>query len=78
MWQWINGHEDDGVRNMLDDLPAAKTPHLTPSKNELEETANAFIEMLASSKKPLYEGAKISHLDAILQLLAVKAEYGYR
>ena len=33
------------------------------------------IEMLASSKKPLYEGAKISQLDAISQLMAVKAKY---
>lgn len=32
--------------------------------------------MLASSKKPLYKGAKISQLDAISQLVAIKAEYG--
>ena len=34
------------------------------------------MEVLASSKKPLYAGAKISQLDAISQLIAVKAEYG--
>ena len=45
---------------------------------EPEETAKAFLEILASSKKPLYEGAKLSVLDAISQLMAVKAEYGCR
>ena len=57
----------------------AEMANATPSENEPEEpeaTAKAFLEVLASSKKPLYAGAKISQLDAISQLIAVKAEYG--
>ena len=42
---------------------------------EPEPTAKAFLDMMASAKKPLYEGAKISQLDAISQLLADKAQY---
>ena len=79
MRQRIDGYEDDGVRDMLDDVIVAETANATPSENEpeeLEATAKAFLEVLASSKKPLYAGAKISQLDAISQLIAVKAEYG--
>ena len=79
MRQRIDGYEDDGVRDMLDDVIVAETANATPSENEPEEpeaTAKAFLEVLASSKKPLYAGAKISQLDAISQLIAVKAEYG--
>jgi hypothetical protein len=59
---------------MLDDVIAIETAHATPSENEPEEseaTTKAFLEVLASSKKPLYAGAKISHRDAISQLIAV-------
>ena len=64
---------------MLDDVCAAQTVAATLSVNEPEEpeeNAKAFLDILASSKKPLYEGAKLSQLDAISQLMAVKAEYG--
>ena len=77
--QRVAGYEDDGVRDMLDDVFAAQpTPpsHSANEPEEPEETAKAFLEILASSKKPLYEGAKLSVLDAISQLMAVKAEYG--
>lgn len=79
MRQRIGGYADDGVRDMLDDVIAAETAHATPSENEPEEpeaTAKAFLKVLASSKKPLFAGAKLSQLDAISQLIAVKAEYG--
>ena len=79
MRQHIDGYEDDGVSDMLDDVIVAETANATPSENEPEEpeaTAKAFLEVLASSKKPLYAGVKISQLDAISQLIAVKAEYG--
>ena len=74
MRQRIDGNEDDGIRDMLDDLCAVdpKEPEEPGEPEEPEPTAKAFIEMLASSKKPLYEGAKISQLDAISQLLALK------
>ena len=56
MLQRIDGYEDDGVI-------VSETVNVTPSENEPEEpkaTAKAFLEVLASSKKPLYAGAKIS------------------
>jgi hypothetical protein len=36
----------------------------------------AFFDMAAAAKRPLYEGAKISQLDAISQVLANKVQYG--
>ena len=77
--QRIAGYEDNGVRDMLDDVFAAQpTPpsHSANEPEEPEETAKAFLEILASSKKPIYEGAKLSVLYAISQLMAVKAKYG--
>ena len=62
MRQRIDGYEDDWVRDMLDDVIVAETANATPSENEPEEpeaTAKAFLEVLASSKKPLYADAKI-------------------
>lgn len=67
MRQRIGGYVDDGVRDMLDDVIAGE---------ESEATAKSLLEILASSKKPLYTGAKLSQLDAISQLMAVKAEFG--
>nr|XP_020159405.1 uncharacterized protein LOC109744661 [Aegilops tauschii subsp. strangulata] len=61
---------------MLDDVFAAEPTPPSHSANGLEETAKAFLDILASSRKPLYEGAKLSMLDAMSQLMAVKAEYG--
>ncbi|XP_073351930.1 uncharacterized protein [Aegilops tauschii subsp. strangulata] len=61
---------------MLDDVFAAQPTPPSHSANEPEETGKAFLDILALSKKPLYEGAKLSVLDAILQLMAVKAGYG--
>ena len=65
--QRVAGYEDDGVRDMLDDVFAAQpTPpsHSANEPEEPEETAKAFLKILASSNKPLYEGAKLSVLDA--------------
>jgi hypothetical protein len=46
-----------------------------PEPEELEPTAKAFFDMMASAKRPLYEGAKNSQLDAIAQVLANKAQF---
>jgi len=76
MRQRIDGNEDDGVRDMIDDIRDAQMPHSPPSEGdleELEETAKAFVDMMESAKKPLYKGAKISQSDAILQLMPVKS-----
>src|SRR4051812_45773048 len=83
MRQRINGNEGDGIRNLLDDFHDADMPDSPPSHEppELEEprepedpepSAKAFYDLMASAKRPLYEGSKISQLDAISQALAKK------
>jgi hypothetical protein len=73
---------------LLDDLHYAQQAHSPPPEDDLEEpeepegpdepeaTAKAFLDMMASAKKPLYPGAEISQLDAISQKLATKAKHG--
>ena len=73
MRQRVDGNEDDGIRNLMDDLHDAHMPH---QDEEPEATAKAYLDMLAAAKKPIYGTAKISQLDAISQLLAIKAQYG--
>jgi hypothetical protein len=82
--QRLNGNEYDGVRDLLDDLIHGDMPDSPPSWEEapeLEEPlepeepepiAKAFYDMLVAAKKPLYDGASISQLDAISQCLANK------
>ena len=57
MRQRINGIEDDGIRNLLDDLCDAR---MANQDEEPEASAKAHLDMLAASKKPLYDTAKIS------------------
>ena len=87
MRQRINGNAHDGIANMLVDLHYANQAHSPPTEDpeeheapdlpdEPEPTAKAFLEMMATAKKPLYPGAEISQLDAISQLLADKAKHG--
>jgi hypothetical protein len=79
--QRLNGNEYDGVRDLLDylihgDMLDSPPPwEEAPKLEELEPTAKAFYDMLAAAKKPLYEGASISQLDAIFQCLANKTQY---
>ncbi|KAK1631026.1 hypothetical protein QYE76_005341 [Lolium multiflorum] len=88
MRQRIDGNEDDGIRYLLDDLRDAYMPESPPLEQEgppeqeeppepeePEPTAKAFYDMMAAAKRPLYEGAKISQLDAIAQVLADKAQF---
>jgi hypothetical protein len=90
MRQRIDGNKDDGIRYLLDDLRDAdmpdsplgqeEQPELSKPEEPLEPeeskpTAKAFFDMMASTKRPLYEGAKISQLDAIAQVLANKAQF---
>ena len=85
MRQRINGIEDDGIRNFLEDLRDAEMPDSPPSREEPSEpsepeepepTAKSFFDMMASSQRPLYDGARISQLDAISQALAEKLKHG--
>ena len=41
----------------------------------MEESAKAFNEMLESSKRPLHEHTELCHLDAISQVMALKAQF---
>ncbi|KAK1645871.1 hypothetical protein QYE76_063676 [Lolium multiflorum] len=96
MRQRIDGNENDGILNLLDDLRDADMPELPwdeqsepeeppepegpPQPEELPEeepepTARAFIDMMASARRPLYPGAKMSQLDGITQLLADKCMF---
>ena len=90
MRQRIDGNEYDGLRNMLDDHHAAYMPDSPPPQEEQEEpgepeapdepeepepTAKAFYETMASATKPLYEGANVSQLDAVAQLLSDKCQF---
>jgi hypothetical protein len=83
MRQRINGIEYDGIMNLLHDLRDHEVPDSSHSHEqeepgepeEPEPTAKAFLDMMASAKRPLYEGAKISQLDAISQVLADKAQH---
>ena len=86
MRQRLNGNDYDGVRDFLDDLIDADMPDSPepeeppeseepPEPEEPEPTAKAFYDMMAAAKKPLYEGASISQLDAISQCLADKTQH---
>jgi hypothetical protein len=65
--------DDVGVADMLDDAHQA---HFTEGceKEEMEEAAKAFYEMLDSAQKPLHERTTVSQLDAIGCVIGLKAE----
>ena len=59
-----------GMENMVQDYDDARD-----SDEEMEESAKAFNEMLASSKRPLHEHTELCQLDAISQVMALKAQF---
>ena len=65
--------DDAGVADMLDDTHQA---HFAEGreKEEMEEAAKAFYEMLDSAQKPLHESTTVSQLDAIGRVMGLKAE----
>ena len=82
--QQLDGNEFDGIRDLLDDLHDAvmldsppPEPEEPPESEEAEPVAKAFYAMLTAAKKPLYEGAEISQLDAISQCLAGKTQHNF-
>jgi len=78
MRQRLNGNEFDGMRDLLDDLQDAEMPDSPPPEpEEAEPVAKAFYDMMTAAKKPLYEGATISQLDAISQCLANKTQHNF-
>src|SRR6266540_4918659 len=66
--------EGPGVGDMIDDYHDA---HFPEDEGEYpEETARAFLDMLDSVKKPLHQHTRMSQLDAISKILAIKSQYG--
>ena len=59
-----------GMENMVQDYDDARD-----SDEEMEESAKAFNEMLESSKRPLHEHTELCQLDAISQVMALKAQF---
>ena len=61
-----------GVGDMLDDFHEAhfEGEH---SEEEPEPTAKAYYGMLAAAQEPLHGHTKVSQLDAIARLMAVKS-----
>jgi hypothetical protein len=57
------------------ELEEPPEPEEPPEQEIPEPTTKAFYNMLVAAKKPLYEGASISQLDAISQCLADKTQY---
>ncbi len=59
-----------GIEDMVQDFDDARD-----SDDEMEESAKAFYEMLESSKRPLHEQTELCQLDAIAQVMALKAQF---
>ena len=59
-----------GIEDMVQDFDDARD-----SEDEMEESAKAFYEMLESSKRPLHEHTELCQLDAIAQVMALKAQF---
>jgi hypothetical protein len=68
-----NYHETNQLHDMIDDVHDA---YVSVEDEESEPTAHEFYRMLSASSHPLHEHTKVSQLDSITQLLAVKSQFG--
>src|SRR3989337_2348088 len=59
-----------GMEDMVEDFDDARD-----SDDEMEESAKAFNDMLESSKRPLHEHTELCQLNAIAQVMALKAQF---
>ena len=59
-----------GIEDMVEDFDDARD-----SDDEMEEYAKTFNEMLECSKRPLHEHTELCQLDAISQVMALKAQF---
>ena len=69
----VHCHTDEhgtGMEDMVQDFDDARD-----SDEEMEESAKAFTKMLESLKRPLHEHTELSQLDAISQIMALKAQF---
>ena len=75
MKQRIKDHDADvGVGDMLDDFHEA---HFDEGRREEEPeaTAKAYYDMLSAAQQPLHGHTKVSKLDDIACLMAMKSQY---
>ena len=63
---------DGGIGDMLDDYHEAHFGE-GPQEEEPEPTAKAYYDMLTAAQEPLHGHTKVSQLDAIARLMAVKS-----
>ena len=64
---------DAGVGDMLNDYHEA---HFDEGRREEPEaTAKAYYDMLSAAQQPLHRHSKVSQLDAIARLMAVKSQF---
>jgi hypothetical protein len=63
---------DGGVGDMLDDYGEAQFGEGC-MEEEPEETAKAYYDMLSSAQRPLHGHTKVSQLDAIGRVMALKS-----
>ncbi|XP_072147947.1 uncharacterized protein [Setaria viridis] len=73
--QRIEEYDDDaGVGDMLNDYHEAQFDE-THREEEPGTTAKAYYNMLSTAQQPLHHHTKISQLDAIARLMAVKSQF---
>jgi len=65
---------DAGVADMLNDYHEAQFAEGRTAE-EPEATAKAFYDMFAAAQKPLHDQTKVSQLDAIGRVMALKSQY---
>ncbi|KAL6874653.1 hypothetical protein ACP4OV_013318 [Aristida adscensionis] len=73
--QRIREHDADaGVADMLDDFDEA---HFSEARveEEPEATAKAYYDMLSAAQQPIHGYTRVSKLDAIARLMAVKSQF---
>src|SRR6185436_4143227 len=74
--QRIEEHDTNaGVADMLDDFHEAHFDEGRREEEEPEATAKAYYDMLAAALQPLHSHIKVSQLDAIGRLMAVKSQF---
>ena len=74
--QRIKDHDADaGVGDMLDDFHEAHFDEGRREEEEPEATAKVYYDMLAAAQQPLHGHTKVSQLDAIGRLKAVKSQF---
>ena len=66
---------DAGVADMLNDYHEAQFAEGRTEEEEPEATAKAFYGMFAAAQKPLHDQTKVSQLDAIGRIMALKSQY---